>query len=79
MPEGIPYSTGKNVMQGGKKSMSQLMGIESKEHGKSVKNMKGLMKAETQEYGKRPSSKAALMKGEVKEHGKKVMPWMKGK
>jgi len=78
MPQGMPYPKGKDVMPHGKQSMSQLMGIESKEHGKSVKNMSGLMKAETKEYGKRPASKAALMKGEVKEHGKK-MSYMKGK
>jgi hypothetical protein len=78
MPQGIPY--GKDVMPHGRKSMSQLMGIESKEHGKKMSNMKGVMEAETKEYGKRPASKAALMKGESKEHGKKMMPpWMKGK
>lgn len=79
MPEGIPYPKGKDVMPKGRQTMSQMMNIESKEHGKPVRNMQNLMKAETKEYGKRPASKAALMKGEVKEHGKKAMPWMKGK
>jgi len=79
MPQGMPYS--KDVMPHGRQTMSQMMGVESKEHGKKMSDMKGVMKAETKEYGKRPASKAALMKGEMKEHGKKkMMPsFMRGK
>jgi len=78
MPMGMPYPKGEMAF-GKKKSMSQLMGVESKEHGKPIKNMKGVMKAETKEYGKRPASKAAMMRGEQKEHGKKFMFQKRGR
>lgn len=69
MPMGMPYPAGKMAMQkGGKPSLSQLMGMETKEHGKPMKNTEAIMRAETKEYGKRPASKAAMMRGEMKEH-----------
>ena len=68
MPMGMPYPAGKMKMQG-KPTMSQMMGIESGEHGKPMRNAEAVMRAETQEYGKRPASKAAMLRGERKEHG----------
>lgn len=68
MPMGMPYAKGKMAMQKGKMPLSKLMGMESAEHGKGMKNTESVMRAETKEYGKRPSSKAAMMKGEMKEH-----------
>lgn len=68
MPMGMPYAKGKMAMQKGKMPLSKMMGMESAEHGKGMKNTEAIMKAETKEYGKRPASKAAMMKGEMKEH-----------
>lgn len=68
MPMGMPYPAGKMAMQKGKPSLSKMMGMESAEHGKKMKNSETVMKAEAKEYGKRPASKAAMMRGEMKEH-----------
>ena len=68
MPMGMPYAKGKMAMQKGKMSLSKLMGMESVEHGKKMKNTEALMRAETTEDGKRPSSVGAMIKNEVKEH-----------
>ena len=68
MPMGMPYAKGKMAMQKGKMPLSKMMGMESAEHGKGMKNTEAVMRAETKECGKRPSSKAAMMKGEMKEH-----------
>jgi len=68
MPMGMPYPAGKMAMQKGKPSLSKMMGMESAEHGKKMKNSEAIMKAEAKEYGKRPASKAAMMRGEMKEH-----------